>query len=134
MKNIITLTVNPALDTYTTIDCLEPNKKLRCQSPMIDPGGGGVNVARVIHCLGGNSTALYTQGGHTGNIYSDLLDKEGITQDPVEIKGNLRENHCRRPVCYLHAFLNNPSLYGLSGYTRTICRRFRLSLQMIYHP
>jgi 6-phosphofructokinase 2 len=92
MKNIITLTVNPALDTYTTIDHLEPNIKLRCQPPMIDPGGGGVNVARVIHRLGGNSTAIYTRGGHTGKIYSDLLDKEGIDQDPVEIKQDLREN------------------------------------------
>jgi 6-phosphofructokinase 2 len=92
MKKIITLTVNPALDTYTTIDHLEPNIKLRCQLPMIDPGGGGVNVARVIHRLGGNSTAIYTRGGHTGKIYSDLLDKEGIDQDPVEIKQNLREN------------------------------------------
>ncbi|MCJ7757172.1 MAG: 1-phosphofructokinase family hexose kinase [Gillisia sp.] len=92
MKNIITLTVNPALDSYTTIDHLEPNKKLRCQPPMIDPGGGGVNVARVIHRLGGNATAIYTRGGHTGKIYSDLLDKEGIDQDPVEIKQNLREN------------------------------------------
>jgi len=92
MKNIITLTVNPALDTYTTIDHLEPDKKLRCQPPMIDPGGGGVNVARVIHRLGGNSTAIYTRGGHTGKIYSDLLDKEGINQDLVEIKQALREN------------------------------------------
>ena len=92
MKNIITLTVNPALDTYTTIDHLAPNKKLRCQPPMIDPGGGGVNVTRVIHRLGGNSTAIYTRGGHTGKIYSDLLDKEGIDQDPVEIKQDLREN------------------------------------------
>lgn len=92
MKKIITLTVNPALDTYTTIERLEPNKKLRCHPPMIDPGGGGVNVARVIHRLGGKSTAIYTRGGHTGRIYSDLLIKEGIDQDPVEIKQNLREN------------------------------------------
>jgi 6-phosphofructokinase 2 len=92
MKNIITLTVNPALDTYTTIDRLEPNKKLRCQPPMIDPGGGGVNVARVIHRLGGKSTAIYTRGGHTGKIYSDLLNKEGVDQDPVEIEQSLREN------------------------------------------
>ncbi len=51
MKNILTSIVNPAQDTYTTIDYLEPNIELRCQLPMIDPGGGGVNVARVIHRL-----------------------------------------------------------------------------------
>jgi len=92
MKNIITLTLNPALDTYTMVEHMEPEKKLRCIAPIIDPGGGGVNVARVIHRLGGKSIAIYTRGGHTGRIFSEMLDEEGISQDPIDIKRNLREN------------------------------------------
>ena len=89
---IITLTVNPALDIYSTTDRLEPNEKLRCNKPLIDPGGGGVNVSRVIKRLGGDSTAVYAKGGHTGKLFSDLLQKEGINEDAVEVRNDLRQN------------------------------------------
>ena len=89
---IITLTVNPALDIYSTTAKLEPNEKLRCEKPIIDPGGGGINVSRVIKRLGGESTAVYTRGGHTGKLFSDLLKKEGIDEDAVIVKNDLRQN------------------------------------------
>lgn len=89
---IITLTANPALDIYSTTEKLEPNEKLRCEKPIIDPGGGGVNVSRVIKRLGGESTAVYTMGGHTGELFADLLKKEGIDQDPVMVENDLRQN------------------------------------------
>ena len=89
---IITLTVNPALDIYSTTEKLEPNEKLRCEKPIIDPGGGGINVSRVIKRLGGESTAVYTRGGHTGKLFSDLLKKEGVTEDAVIVKNDLRQN------------------------------------------
>lgn len=89
---IITLTVNPALDIYSTTEKLEPNEKLRCKAPLIDPGGGGINVSRVIKRLGGESTAIYTKGGHTGKLFSDLLKGEGVKEDPVDIKSDLRQN------------------------------------------
>ena len=89
---IITLTANPALDIYSTTEKFEPNEKLRCEKPIIDPGGGGINVSRVIKRLGGESTAVYTRGGHTGKLFSDLLKKEGVKEDPVEIKNDLRQN------------------------------------------
>ncbi|MDQ3192895.1 MAG: 1-phosphofructokinase family hexose kinase [Bacteroidota bacterium] len=89
---IVTLTVNPALDIYTTIDHLESNKKLRCEQPQMHPGGGGVNVSRVIQRLGGESIAIYTRGGYTGKIYSELLEKENVKQDPLDVKGDLRQN------------------------------------------
>ena len=93
---IVTLTVNPALDVYTSIDHLEPNKKLRCEQPQLDPGGGGVNVSRVIQRLGGETRAIYTRGGYTGKIFSELLEKENVNQDPIEIKNDLRQNFAVR--------------------------------------
>lgn len=89
---ILTLTANPALDLYTTTNHLEPSIKMRCKKAKIDPGGGGVNVSRVIKRLGGNSTAIYAKGGFTGDIFEELLQKEGIDQDPVAIKNGLRQN------------------------------------------
>lgn len=89
---IITLTANPALDIYSTTEKFEPNEKLRCEKPLIDPGGGGINVSRVIKRLGGESTAVYTLGGHTGKLFSDLLSEEGVKEDPVKIKSGLRQN------------------------------------------
>lgn len=89
---ILTLTANPALDVYSTVEHLEPNGKMRCEKAKVDPGGGGVNVSRVIKRLGGNSTAIYTKGGYTGDIFQKLLETEGIEQDPVSIKKDLRQN------------------------------------------
>ena len=89
---ILTLTVNPALDIYTTVEKITSNDKLRCDAPTHDPGGGGVNVSRVIKRLGGDSTAIYTRGGYTGEMFYELLLKEEVKQDPVDIKNELRQN------------------------------------------
>lgn len=53
---IITLTMNPALDITTSVDVVRPTEKMRCGAPRYDPGGGGINVARIVHVLGGCST------------------------------------------------------------------------------
>lgn len=89
---ITTLTVNPALDIYSKTETLTPNDKLRCENPIIDPGGGGINVSRVIKRLGGESTAVYARGGHTGKLFSDLLKKEGVRENAVDIENDLRQN------------------------------------------
>lgn len=89
---ILTLTINPALDIYSRVDKVIPDEKLRCEKAKTDPGGGGVNVSRVIKRLGGESTAVFTCGGYTGNIFRTLLEQEGITQDAVEVANGLRQN------------------------------------------
>lgn len=91
-RKVITLTVNPALDIYSTVDSIEPEKKLRCTPATKDPGGGGVNVSRVLKRLGLDAQTIYTCGGHTGKLFKDLLDQEGIDQDIVEIEEDLRQN------------------------------------------
>ena len=63
---ILTLTLNPALDMATEVHELIPGHKLRCTEPLLDPGGGGLNVSRAIKSLGGDSLALVAIGGLTG--------------------------------------------------------------------
>ena len=80
MPAICTLTLNPALDIATATDRVTATHKLRCTTARYDPGGGGINVARVIFELGGNATAVYTAGGPVGHSLQELLDAAGIPQ------------------------------------------------------
>lgn len=88
----VTLTLNPALDVSTAVDRVEPAHKLRCGPPRFDPGGGGINVARVIGRLGGRVLAVYPAGGVTGQRLTDLLAAEGVETAPVPIAGETRES------------------------------------------
>ncbi len=92
MKRILTLTVNPSIDKSTTVKQVVEDKKLRCETPYHEPGGGGINVSRAIKILGGKSLALYTKGGPYGRMLSDLLDKENLKHQPFSISGLSREN------------------------------------------
>ncbi len=92
MSKILTITFNPAIDKSTSVDNLISEKKLKCTNPKFEPGGGGINVARAIKRLGGESTALYLAGGYTGNYFTELLIKENIQTIAVSCKNHTREN------------------------------------------
>lgn len=92
MRPILTLTLNPALDLSTRTPVVEPAHKLRCAPPQVDPGGGGINVARVIARFGAGVTALYPAGGATGERLRLLLDAEGVASACIPIAGETRES------------------------------------------
>ncbi len=92
MKNILTVTINPTIDINSSTDSIIPNKKLRCNTPDYEPGGGGINVSRAIKKLEGTSKALFTCGGAYGDMLKTLLDKEGINYKPYQIHDITRGN------------------------------------------
>lgn len=92
MPRILTLTLNPALDVSTAIDHVEPVHKMRCGAPSQHPGGGGINVARVLHRLGADVTAIYPAGGATGAVLTTLLQAEGVPVQVLPIAGETRES------------------------------------------
>ncbi|MFW6114831.1 MAG: 1-phosphofructokinase family hexose kinase [Thermodesulfobacteriota bacterium] len=92
MQTIVTLTVNPAIDKSASVENVVPERKLRCGAPYYEPGGGGINVSRAIHKLGGESTAFYLAGGPLGQMLISLLDQEGIDQRSAAIQGLTRQN------------------------------------------
>jgi 6-phosphofructokinase 2 len=92
MIDILTLTMNPALDVSTSVDQVIPTHKLRCEAAQIHPGGGGINVARVVTRLGGDVVALYPAGGVTGQSLKQLLDAEQVASQVLPIAGETRES------------------------------------------
>ena len=92
MQPIVTLSMNPALDIATSTDRVVPTHKLRCAAPRYDPGGGGINVARAVHALGGKAVAIFPAGGAAGEMIRHLLDEEDVAYDAVAIAGFTRES------------------------------------------
>lgn len=90
--DILTLTMNPALDVSTSTDRVTDTHKLRCAAAQYHPGGGGINVARVLQRLGSNCLALYPAGGMNGQRLSQLLDQEQVRSQCLAIAGETRES------------------------------------------
>ncbi|HSN57536.1 MAG TPA: PfkB family carbohydrate kinase, partial [Candidatus Sulfomarinibacteraceae bacterium] len=92
MKRIVTLTMNPAVDVTASTDHVSPDRKLRLRDVRRDPGGGGINVARAVHELGGEVEACYLAGGANGELLDELLAAEGVARRRVAIDGHTRED------------------------------------------
>ncbi|MGE0662176.1 MAG: 1-phosphofructokinase family hexose kinase [Hyphomonadaceae bacterium] len=92
MSAVLTITLNPAVDIYSSVPRLAPVQKLRCSTERRDPGGGGVNVARVIARLGGDVSALFVAGGPIGDYLKALVHKEVPQIHVVPIAGITRES------------------------------------------
>lgn len=92
MIAILTVTLNPALDIATSTEAVRPGPKLRCEEPRADPGGGGINVSRVVRRLGGEAPAFVALGGATGARLASLLHRERIPCIPFEGPGETRES------------------------------------------
>lgn len=89
---VLTVTLNPALDLSACVPQMEAGPKLRLSDPVLEPGGGGVNVARVIHVLGGDVTAWVALGGANGAQHLALMRKLGLSVRSFECPGETRQN------------------------------------------
>jgi 6-phosphofructokinase 2 len=92
LTQIITMTPNPAIDVSTLIGKIAPFTKLRCAAPRHDPGGGGINVARVVKRLGGDVAALYPAGGTAGDLLRRLMDREGVRSFAISALDETRQD------------------------------------------
>ncbi len=90
--DIVTLTINPALDKSANFSGLIPEQKIRCETPQYDAGGGGINVSKAIHRLNGASLCVFTSGGPIGIMLQECLEKEKITTKIIPIQNWTREN------------------------------------------
>ncbi len=90
MRNIATLTLNPTIDVAYEVKRVIPMHKMRTENEYHNPGGGGINVARVFVRLGGHARSWYMSGGATGVALDGLLDLHQLVRTRIAIAGDTR--------------------------------------------
>jgi len=93
MKPIVTLTLNPCIDGAAQADAVRPTRKIRTRDERYDPGGGGINVARVIAELGGATLPVFLSGGATGPVLDAMLRERGFDTRTVPVADHTRISH-----------------------------------------
>ena len=90
MTRVATLTLNPAIDSACETEEVFPTHKIRTFGERYDPGGGGINVARVLARLGDTVEAVYLSGGATGALLDELLTERQLVRHPIAIHDHTR--------------------------------------------
>lgn len=75
---ILCITPNPAIDRTLIVPNLALGNVHRAQQIIVAAGGKGLNVARAIRTLGGESLCLGFAGGHSGRLLADLAQSEEL--------------------------------------------------------
>ncbi len=84
--------MNPAVDISTSTKTVVPTRKLRCEEPTVQAGGGGINVARVVKRFGLDPVAIVATGGSNGIRLVAAVEAEAIVVKAVPVSGMTRES------------------------------------------
>lgn len=90
-RSILTITLNPAIDTAYRLDEIAIGESTRTANPIKTAGGKGLNVTRVLKLLGEEVTATGFLGGSSGVFIRSELLKLGVTDEFVQIEGETRQ-------------------------------------------
>jgi 1-phosphofructokinase len=90
---IYTLTLNPSIDYYMSIDNIAVGEVNRSSGESLAFGGKGINVSRMLKNLGGQSRAVAVVGsGCMSEVLVNELKAEGLNIVPVYANGDTRIN------------------------------------------
>ena len=89
---IVTVTMNPSIDKTAEIAELKPGGLNRLGNIIVDAGGKGINVSKMIKALGMESVATGFLGGNTGMEIENMLRLQDIKTDFINIKQTTRTN------------------------------------------
>jgi len=89
-RTVATLTMNPTIDVSYDVERVRHTHKMRTDNEWYAPGGGGINVARVLSRLGTPSRCIYTAGGATGPALDGLIDRHQLARTRIPIEGPTR--------------------------------------------
>ncbi|MDP2572147.1 hexose kinase [Vibrio penaeicida] len=92
MKNIVTITLNPALDLTGTLDTLNQGSVSLVNESAFHAAGKGVNVARVLKELGANVTVTGFLGKDNQEMFCQLFDHIDVNDQFIRVEGATRIN------------------------------------------
>ena len=90
MPKILCLALNPAIDISSDAEVVRHTHKTRTHNQQQFPGGGGINVARVIVTLGGTCELMFLSGGATGELLEAMLKPLPIVERAFKIHDPVR--------------------------------------------
>lgn len=90
MPLILTLSLNPTIDVSSEAEVVRHTHKTRTENEVFEPGGGGINVSRVVCELGAETLAVCLAGGASGVLLDELLAQIGLPRRIIPVDGNTR--------------------------------------------
>jgi 1-phosphofructokinase len=91
-QKIVTITLNPALDHTIHLPQFQAGEVNRVQQQRIDPGGKGINVAKVIRALGYPVAVTGFLGQDNSKVFNEYFQRQAINNFFVEVTGAARVN------------------------------------------
>lgn len=92
LKPITAVSLNPAIDRTLTVPGFATGRTNRVTANRTDPGGKGINVARVASALGAPVHVVGFMGQSNGNLISEYLSARGIPASFLPVAGETRVN------------------------------------------
>lgn len=89
---IYTVTLNPALDNTIILEGLKLGNVNRSSKSIIEVGGKGINVSKIVKALDGESCALGFLGKENSDVFVKYLKDLDIENDFVFVNGETRRN------------------------------------------
>ena len=91
-NNVVTITLNPALDLTGTLQSLNKGGVSLVDNSYFHAAGKGVNVARVLSDLGANVTVTGFLGQENQAVFCQLFNEIGATDRFIRVVGATRIN------------------------------------------
>ncbi|MFY7861014.1 MAG: PfkB family carbohydrate kinase, partial [Chitinophagales bacterium] len=92
MKSIVSITFSPTIDKSVSIQRMLPETKMKCSNLELYPGGGGINIARVLTRFRADITALFPANKLNNSFFANILAKENVKNIIVECQSEPRES------------------------------------------
>lgn len=118
---ILAINLNAAIDRIYFLDRFVPGAHNRAQKTLLNVGGKGLCVARVLKTLGAPHRAISFIAGKNGKALAKLLRQDGIDTQLIWVPGDTREANV-----IVETDLNQHSHITTSGYSlnRAYCDQF----------
>ena len=92
MTQVLTITLNPAIDQTIPVQKLIPGEVHRATGHSSTPGGKGIGVSIILASLGVRTTATGWLGADNDSLFVQAFERNGIKDAMVRLPGNTRTN------------------------------------------